>query len=62
MAAYAVDTKRSVASPADFSGAVYGNLVVGDSEGYLHWINVEDVVSLPSKKLIVPVSRLNRLP
>ncbi len=37
------------------------NLVVGDSEGYLHWINVEDGRFVAQQKLIVPVSRLNRV-
>ncbi len=50
---------RLLTSPVLYNG----NLVVGDSEGYLHWIDISKmVVSLPSKKLIVPVSRLNRLP
>lgn len=49
---------RLLTSPVLYNG----NLVVGDSEGYLHWINVEDGRFVAQQKLIVPVSRLNRLP
>ncbi len=48
---------RLLTSPVLYNG----NPVVGDSEGYLHWINVEDGRFVAQQKLIVPVSRLNRL-
>jgi outer membrane protein assembly factor BamB len=43
---------RNLTAPALYNGYI----VTGDSEGYMHWINVEDGVLSRSRKWTAPAS------